>query len=188
MAVAGIASVITYASLYPKRFAPVVDGRLYRSGELTPRQLEHLHAQYGIDRVICLLNPAATVTQREREAAAKLGIAWENVPLKGDGSSTPEDRDRLRQLISKTALEGRRTLVHCAAGANRTGLAIGMYRIHHDGWTVAEVLEEMRTFDFEDLPKHENLRAALEAEAALAIEQAESSAKADAPKNGEPRP
>jgi len=59
-------------------------------------------------------------------------------------------------------------LVHCAAGVNRTGLAIGMYRLHVEGWTLEQVLEEMRHFGFEDLPKHENLRNALAAEAELA--------------------
>ncbi len=52
-------------------------------------------------------------------------------------------------------------LVHCAAGVNRTGLAIGLYRIHQEGWSVAQVLAEMRRYGFEDLPKHESLRGAL---------------------------
>jgi len=64
------------------------------------------------------------------------------------------------------------TLVHCAAGVNRTGLAVGMYRLHCQGWSLAQVMAELRANDFEDLPKHQNLRDALQAEAQLAEQAA----------------
>jgi protein tyrosine/serine phosphatase len=62
------------------------------------------------------------------------------------------------------------TLVHCAAGVNRTGLAVGLYRIHHDGWSYEQVYEELLSHDFDDLPKHEQLRETLRQEAARAAE------------------
>lgn len=151
----------------PKRFAAVVAGRLYRSGSVSPVQLDHLRREYDIRRVICLLASDAEVTQSERQAAQQLGIEWHNVPLAGDGSSTPADRRRIRALLLAEPPEGA-TLVHCAAGSNRTGLAIGMYRLHHDGWPLDRVLDEMRAFGFKDKPHHENLRRALAAEAAAA--------------------
>lgn len=149
---------------YPKRFAAVVPGHLYRSGGVSPAQLAALHTDYGIDRVICLLNPADADTQAEHAAAEQLGLVWENLNLRGDGSSTPADRVRLRALLSDPNAPP--TLVHCAAGTNRTGLAIGLYRIYQQGWTYDQVLTEMRRFGFEDLPKHENLRQALQEAAA----------------------
>lgn len=147
----------------PKRFGVVVPGRLYRSGEVTPIDLERLQRQHGIQTVLSLLNPDVPESVAEREAAERLGLRWINIPLNGDGSSTPEARDQMKTVLFDDALGA--TLVHCAAGANRTGLAVGMYRIHRDGWSVEQVLEEMRRYDFEDLPKHENLRAALREEA-----------------------
>ncbi len=164
--VVGTAAGVWYSQRLPKRFAPVVEGQLYRSGEVTPAQLKRLQEEYGIQRVVCLLNPAADVTQRERAAAAELGIAWHNVGLTGDGASAATDREQILALLNEPNAPP--TLVHCAAGANRTGLAVGLYRIHEQGWSYDEVLAEMRRFGFEDLPKHENLRQALKAAAAAA--------------------
>lgn len=155
-----------YSDLYPKRFAAVEPGRLYRSGGVTPDQLERLVQREGIRRVLSLLNPEAPESIAERAAAERLGLEWINIPMRGDGSSTPADRDALRRILLEPHDEP--LLVHCAAGANRTGLAIGMYRLHHDGWSVEQVMEEMRRFGFEDQAHHENLRAALRKEAQLA--------------------
>ena len=154
------------ASRLPKRFAAVVQGQLYRSGSVTPAQLERLCRDYGIRRVICLLNDQAPQTHAERDAAERLGIQWCNVPLPGNGASTPADRQRIRDLLADHSAGP--TLVHCAAGVNRTGLTIGMYRLHQQGWTLEQVMRELRAFDFEDAPHHENLRQALAAEAAAA--------------------
>jgi len=153
-----------YANRLPKRFAPVVEGRLYRSGEVSPSQLERLQRDYGIGRVVCLLNSEARVTAAEREAAQRLGVVWENVSLPGDGASTPAERDRIRQLLLDPNAPP--TLVHCAAGVNRTGLAVGMYRLHAQHWPLEKVMAELLASDFENEPKHEELRAALVAEAA----------------------
>jgi len=153
------------ATRLPKRFAPVVEGRLYRSGEASPAQLARLHRDYGVRRVICLLNPDAPVTQAERDAARRLGVEWHNVPLPGNGASTPADRERLLALLTEPNAPP--TLVHCAAGVNRTGLAVGLYRLRVQGWPLADVMKELHAFGFEDEPQHENLRLAL-AEAAQA--------------------
>lgn len=148
----------------PKRFGVVVPGRLYRSGELAAQQLERVARDHSIKTVLSLLDPGHPESVAERDAAERLGLRWLNVPLSGDGSSRPEDRDQIRAVILDDTLAP--LLVHCAAGANRTGLACGMYRIHRDGWTYEQVLDEMRGYDFEDLEKHENLRAALREEVA----------------------
>lgn len=153
------------ATRLPKRFAPVVEGRLYRSGEVSPAHLARLRADYGVRRVICLLNPNAPVTQVERDAARRLGLEWHNVPLPGNGASTPADRERLLTLLTEPNAPP--TLVHCAAGVNRTGLAVGLYRLRAQGWPLPDVMDELRSFGFEDEPQHENLRQAL-AEAAQA--------------------
>lgn len=155
-----------HSHTYPKRFAAVVEGEIYRSGSVSAAQLERLQREHGIRRVISLLNAEAPETLAERAAARELRIDWHNIPLRGNGASTPADRERLRTLLNDTS--GVPTLVHCAAGANRTGLAIGMYRLHRQGWSLDRVLAEMREFGFEDEPQHQNLREALAAEAALA--------------------
>jgi protein tyrosine/serine phosphatase len=146
----------------PKRFGVVVQGQLYRCGEITPGQLERVATEHGIRTVLSLLNPGAPESVAEHQAAERLGLRWINVPLPGDGASTPEERERIKAVLFDAGAAP--LLVHCAAGVNRTGLAIGLYRIHQQGWSVEQVLDEMRRCGFEDLPKHENLRQALMAE------------------------
>lgn len=158
----------TWFSL-PKRFAAVEEGRLYRSGTLKPGQLERLKQDYHVGTVLSLCNPDAPESTAERSEAERLGIRWLNVPLTGNGASTPEDRDRIREALLADADEP--MLVHCSAGVNRTGLAVGMYRLYRQGWTLDQVMREMKQFDFEDEPHHENLRQALAAESAAAAQQ-----------------
>lgn len=158
----GAALVYLQQGATPKRFGVVEEGRLYRCGEITPRQLEHVARVYGLRSVLSLLDPDTPASVAEREKAEQLGLRWINVPLPGNGASTPEDREKIRAVLFDPAAGP--ILVHCAAGTNRTGLAIGMYRIHQQAWTVAQVLAEMRRYGFEDLPKHENLRRALATE------------------------
>ena len=167
LAVTGSLGALAYhqATLYPKRFAPVVEGRLYRSGEVTGAQLARLQRDFGIRRVISLLSEGAPETRAEQAAAARLGLEWHNIPMGGSGQSTPAARARVLGLLADP--DAPPTLVHCAAGTNRTGLAVGLYRIHCEGWSYDDVLAEMRRFSFDDLPKHQELRDAL-AEAAEA--------------------
>ncbi len=164
--VAGVALAVLAVTLWgqrlPKRFGIVAEGRLYRCGYVGADHLATLKQRYGIRTVLSLLAADAPETTAERRAARELGLRWINVPLRGDGSSTAAQRDEIRRVILDEQLAP--LLVHCAAGVNRTGLAVGMYRIWHDGWTVEQVLTEMRSCGFEDLPKHENLRAALRSE------------------------
>lgn len=166
----------------PKRLGVVAEGKLYRSGELTPAQLERVAREHGVRRIVSLLNPDVPESTAERAAAERLGIAWENVPLTGDGASAPADRERIRALLLDPNAPP--TLVHCAAGANRTGLACGIYRLHHDGWTLQQVMDEMRRYGFKDKAHHENLRQALAAEAELATRHAEDAPRPGAPAGG----
>lgn len=146
----------------PKRFGVVQAGRLYRSGELSPNELRHVARTYQLRTVISLLDPSVPESQAERATADALGLKWVNIPLRGDGSSTADERERLRAALYG---EAGPTLVHCAAGANRTGLAVGLWRIERDRWDYERTLAELRAYGFDDLPKHQSMRDAL-AEAA----------------------
>jgi len=162
--VAAVAFVSCRArSAYPKRFAAVVPGRLYRSGAVTPEQLKRLTRELHLRTVVSLLNPAAEVTRAERRAAERLGLRWINIPLPGNGASTAAQRERIKAALFDP--DNAPLLVHCAAGTNRTGLAVALYRLHRQGWTLEQVLEEMKRFGFEDEPHHQDLRDALAAEA-----------------------
>lgn len=156
----GVAGFVGYQQWQlPKRFATVEEGRLYRSGEVHPHHLRTLRDDYKIKRIISLLNPDAPISATERAACEELGLEYINIEMRGNGDSTPEARQQVLSLL--LGEDDTPTLVHCAAGTNRTGLAIGLYRIHKQGWTYEDVLKEMKRYSFDDLPKHEGMREAL---------------------------
>lgn len=179
VAVASAAVWWQLAQRLPKRFAAVVEARLYRSGQVSPAQLERLVRDHGVRTVVSLLNRDAPASVVERQTAEQIGITWHCIPLPGNGASTPAERAEIKTLLFDP--DAAPTLVHCAAGVNRTGLAIGMYRLHVQGWTLEQVLEEMRAFGFEDRAHHQNLRDALAAEAALAQEKREAPPQGESP-------
>lgn len=160
-------SAALYSAAWPKRFAVVAEGQVFRSGAVSADQLRTLKERKGLRSVLCLLNPSARETADERAAAEAQGIAWINIGLPGDGASTPEQRERIKAAMREAP---KPLLVHCAAGTNRTGLAIGMYRLHEEGWTLEQVMRELRAFGFKDEEHHENLRQALAEEARQAAE------------------
>lgn len=160
----GVGLVWSLRSRQPKRFAEVVPQRLYRCGSISPDQLTELAHRYGIRTVLSLLNPDVPESVAERAAADALHITWLNIPLRGNGASSPAEREQIAAIVNDEALAP--LLVHCAAGTNRTGLAVGLYRIRKQGWSAEQVLEEMCRFDFENEPDHENLRNAIISEAA----------------------
>ena len=52
---------------------------------------------------------------------------------------------QFREILKAVDDPNRRpVLVHCARGTCRTGAAVALYRFERDGWTVADVAEEMR--------------------------------------------
>lgn len=165
LVLASIVGAMSYRAIaaYPKRFAVVEAGAWYRSGAPSPQQLAHLADRYGLERVICLLNPRdesrALEIEAERQAAIALGLEWVNIPLGGAGQHTAEQLALLESLMIDENPPA--TLVHCAAGVNRTGLALGLYRSKIDGWSYDQIYEELLANDFQDRPKHEQLRQAL---------------------------
>ena len=51
--------------------------------------------------------------------------------------------------IANAVDDGKAVLVHCAAGSQRTGGVIALWRVLRDGWTVEQALHEMEAFDWD---------------------------------------
>jgi protein tyrosine/serine phosphatase len=134
------AVVGTYKLVRWKNFAEVAEGRVYRSGQLSERQLESAVTKYGLRKVVCL-NP--DVADRERALCERLGVEFYSFPMPADGRGGLEQFTAIYRLMN----EGSPLLVHCSAGVARTGVACALYRIHHDGWTTEKAMEELRTFE-----------------------------------------
>ncbi len=121
-------------------FDVVKAGVLYRSGRLTPSQLDAAVHRYGIKTVISFIVPGEEV-ETERALAKRLGVDFVNLPMPGDGFGR---EDQFREVLAACDDPERRpVLIHCARGTCRTGAAVALYRFERDGWTVDDVAREM---------------------------------------------
>jgi len=113
-------------------FGTVTAGEAYRSAQLDTLQLAARLRDHGIRSVVNLRGPSATGAWYRDEIAysAAHGIAHYDLEL----MSTKEPSDA--QMDSLVALLGRAprpVLIHCMAGADRTGLAAALWQLTIDG-------------------------------------------------------
>lgn len=116
--------------IFPKRFGVVVDGALYRSGRIHPSLLPRVLDRYDIDDIVTLTYPAAAPQYQTAEAAlaAQRGIRIERFGLDGDGTGDPATVVAALVAIHDAVGRGEQVLVHCAAGSERTGAIVYLYR------------------------------------------------------------
>src|SRR6185503_2980726 len=108
-----------------------VNAQLYRGAQPKAGGIERL-AEMGIKTIINLRSGDERSRLEEQEARAA-GLNYVNVPFQRLGGPTEEQIAQVLSLIN--AAENQPVFVHCKHGADRTGVAIAIYRIDHDGWS-----------------------------------------------------
>lgn len=130
----------------PTRWGTVVPGRIYRSGQVSQYLIESQLQQHKIQVVIDLTDaePENPDQQAEQAAVAALNIQHHRLPLFGDGSGEVETYIAAVALLREAELAGQPVLVHCSAGAQRTGGVVAFYRLlfqqREPGEVSAEIL------------------------------------------------
>jgi protein tyrosine phosphatase (PTP) superfamily phosphohydrolase (DUF442 family) len=130
-----------------RNFGEVAAGRLYRSGRLTPRTLAIAARKHGVRTVIDLgaYPPGSPEEEALARAAAELGLVRHVVRgLYGDGAGNANAYVHALRVMREES--GRPVLVHCAAGAERTGAAVMLYRHHVEGVALEEAFAEALEF------------------------------------------
>ncbi|WP_027285201.1 tyrosine-protein phosphatase [Rubritepida flocculans] len=124
-----------------RNWGVVEHGRLYRSNHPLPWQLEQAVRRFGIRSVINLRGQRAGcgADSLGREAAAALGLAHADQPFESRGAP---HKERLRRLIHLYRSLPEPILIHCKSGADRTGLAAGVWRLI-EGQGAARAAEEL---------------------------------------------
>jgi protein tyrosine/serine phosphatase len=109
-----------------RNFAAVAPGRLYRSNHPLPGALRAAVRREGIRTVINLRGqrPDCGADALSRAEAARLGLVHHDQPLESRGAP---HRDRLLRLIGLFQSSPEPILVHCKSGADRAGLAAGVW-------------------------------------------------------------
>lgn len=113
-------------------FHIVSEGRLYRSAQPTGEDLRRLVSRYGVKSVINLRGalPGDEWWEEEVQVSEELGL--ERVEIGMSVTRLPHRADLLALLAAYRELP-RPILVHCQAGADRTGEAVAVWLIDHEG-------------------------------------------------------
>jgi protein tyrosine/serine phosphatase len=112
-------------------FAPVVAERLYRCNHPTPGRLAALTRRYGLKTLINLRGLAKNGSDAlTRDMAARLGLVFIDAPLESRG--VPQ-RDRVLRLWETYRTMREPALIHCKSGADRAGLAAGLFVLFNGG-------------------------------------------------------
>jgi protein tyrosine/serine phosphatase len=121
-------------------WAEVVPGRLYRSNHPHAWRLAAAQRKLGIKTLINLRGPRFCGSDAlSREAAAKLGLHHIDMAFESRGAP---HKDRILRFaaIVETLVEP--ALMHCKSGADRTGLAAGLYLLFKGG-SSADALKQL---------------------------------------------
>ena len=146
--IAAVAVGFKYARhwIFLDNFGVVEAGRIYRSGQPKPHQLEGLIRKYGIRTVINTREPDApeAVIRDEEDICARNGVRMVRFMMPGDGRGTYEQYDEAVAILrNPTNLPA---LVHCARGSYRSGAVIASYRVLAQGWSEADAFREMAEY------------------------------------------
>ena len=129
-------------------FGVVEEGKIYRSGQMRPYQLDRLIRKYGLRTVINTREMEAPVRRMESEAevCGRNGVEMVRIPMPGDGRGTYEQFDQALHVLQET--NRLPALIHCARGTHRTGAIVAAYRVRVQGWDPVQALEEMQGYRF----------------------------------------
>ncbi|MEI8347869.1 MAG: tyrosine-protein phosphatase [Pseudomonadota bacterium] len=130
-------------SAQPIKIYQVSEG-IYRGPRPALTDLQHLQ-QMGIRTVINLDN-VTSVFKWEKEQVENLGMTFINHPLSGFWAPKKSVMEQVLKELDDPNLYP--IYLHCKHGQDRTGLAIGLYRVFYQGWTPAKSYSEMRYYGF----------------------------------------
>jgi protein tyrosine/serine phosphatase len=120
--------------------AEVSPGRLYRSNHPLPGRLARLTRRYGLRTLINLRGATNNGSDAlSRDAAARLGLDFVDMALESRGAP---QRDRILRLHDIYRDMRAPALLHCKSGADRAGLAAGLF-VLFEGGTARDALRQL---------------------------------------------
>ncbi len=133
-----------------RNFGVVEAGEIYRSGRLTPRMFRKVIGENNIKTVLDLgaYVRGSPEDLREQHLAEELGAERYRFYLEGDGTGNPNYYVQALRLMSDP--EAQPILIHCAAGAQRTGVIVLLYRHIIQGQDLAQAYPE--SFQYKHKP------------------------------------
>ena len=138
-----------WPQIAPKNFGVVqVDDQrqIYRSGELTVSATEHVVERFGVRTIIDLgaHEPGTPEERIAQKTADAFGVRRIRLDLEGDATGNPNEYVEALRIMTDPAAQP--VLVHCAAGSERTGCLVAMYRQLEQGWDPDLAYQETRLY------------------------------------------
>lgn len=129
------------------RFSEVVPGHIYRGAQPTDQGFKDL-AKYNIKTVINL-REEADVIAHEKPLVESLGMNFISVPLSGFFRPSDKNISSIEQALNNPDLQP--IFIHCQHGQDRTGLAIGLFRVFTQKVSAPNSYQEMLDLGFHPL-------------------------------------
>ena len=131
---------------FPKRFAVVEPGVLYRCAQPKTGQIKRLVEAYGIKTLLIVREGSSRKVPDEKEYAEANGLNVVQIPIVSRDDIPP---DHIQQFFACVDDPTKRpVLVHCSAGLHRTGFLCALYRVERQGWELSLAIDEMLSFGF----------------------------------------
>jgi protein-tyrosine phosphatase len=117
--------------IVPKKFGVVVPGRIYRSGQISAQLIKKILTKHNIRVIIDLTSVDSNNPDKlaEENAVAELNIKVFRFLMSGNGTGDINDYASAITAIAHAKKQNMPVLVHCTAGAYRTGGVIAAYRL-----------------------------------------------------------
>jgi protein tyrosine/serine phosphatase len=128
------------------RFNQVTD-HIYRGAQPETEADYELLARLGVRTILNLRDDNVAA---ERAIVERLGMRFVHAPMSGwQYPDTETVRAALAELNSAgSEANPGAVFVHCRLGKDRTGLIVGLYRVHTQGWSRDRAYAEMRAIGF----------------------------------------
>lgn len=139
----------------PKRFGAVIPGVLYRSGQISRHLIDDVLTEHHIGAIVDMqgIDPDSPDQQAEIETAKRRNVELVRCPLRGDGTGDIHSYAQAVAAIDRCQRAGTPVLVHCAAGAQRTGGAVAAYQMLVRGESPETVYAGMKAYGWK--PGHD---------------------------------
>lgn len=121
-----------------------VDINLYRGSAPSISDVDFLHNDLDVNKIVSLDQNASN---RINRTCKLLGINHITIPIDiGDKMSLLKFLNT--DIIDLLSNDNGAVFVHCLAGKDRSGLAIGLYRAEQDHWKYEDIIKEANSFGF----------------------------------------
>ncbi|MFQ5411252.1 MAG: hypothetical protein ACE5EC_03105 [Phycisphaerae bacterium] len=143
--------VIPEWTRYPRRFAEVEPGHLYRGGYPSAEHIRNLSESRGIRTVVSLTGKIDNPEEQALiETMAELQINHRRFPMPGNGCGEMKMLDAAADALNRRA--DWPIFFHCKAGKQRSNAALAAYRMKYCGYTLEAALKELE--DHYDLDRN----------------------------------